>query len=460
MKPNSLSRLLLAWTSLLALLAAPASAADRKPNVIVILGDDMGYGDVGVHGCKDIPTPHMDSIARNGVRCSSGYVSGPYCSPTRAGLMTGRYQARFGHEFNEGQGTATFGLTLSETTFAQRMQEAGYATGAIGKWHLGSQPQFRPTSRGFDEFYGTLANTPFRNPLLLDSKAGPDPARVEDDKFYTTEAYAARAADFMKRNKDRPFFLYLPFNAVHTPLQAAQKYLDRFPAITDPLRKAMAAEMSAFDDAVGSVLAAVRELKLEEHTLIVFLSDNGGQRGQASDNRPLRDRKATTFEGGIRVPFFVQWKGRLPAGKVFDHPVIQLDILPTALAAAGVTARPEWKLDGVNLLPHLEGKTTAAPHANLYWRFGPQWAIRQGDWKLVAARDPDAQQPGLLQDLKVTAPLLFNLKDDIGESKDLAAANPEKAKALKAAWDAWNKELAPPAWLPQPQAAKKNRKNQ
>ena len=437
-------------------LSATAYAGERKPNVIVILADDLGYSDLGCQGGKDVPTPHIDSLATNGVRGLQSYVSCPYCSPTRAGLLTGRYQTRFGHEFNEGFGVREkFGLPLSEGTIAQRMKELGYATAAVGKWHLGYAPQFHPTKRGFDEFYGTLANTPFFSPTnFVDSRIAPEVRKVEDPNFYTTDAYAERIVDLVKKYKDQPFFLYLPFNACHVPIQATEKYLARFKNIEDKERRGYAAMLSAMDDAIGRLLATLRELKLEENTLLIFTSDNGGpmtKMGQnGSNNRPLKGQKGDTWEGGVRVPFLVQWKGKLPAGKTFQHPTIQLDILATAVAAAGGKIDPAWKLDGVNLLPYLSGTNTAKPHETLAWRFGPQWAIRQGDWKLVQGFDYAAKVQGPVYETKVTAPMLFDLANDPVESKDLAAQHPDRVKELRTAWEAWNKEMAQPLWLPIP----------
>ena len=264
--------------------------------------------------------------------------------------MTGRYQTRFGHEFNGGGGAGrsqSFGLILTETTVATRLRSLGYATCAIGKWHLGGRPQFLPMNRGFDEFYGTVANAPFFNPpYFLDSRISPEVHKVEDPGFYTTDAYAERAVDWLEKHKQEPFFLYLPFNAMHAPLQATQKCLDPFVHIQDEKRCTFAAMMSAKDGAVGRVLAKVREIGQEENTLVLYLSDNGGPTRQTtSRNNPLHGFKATTSEGGIRVPFMAQWKGKLPAGKVYDYPVIQLDILPTIIAAAGATAAPLRRLD-------------------------------------------------------------------------------------------------------------------
>ncbi|MGI8981140.1 MAG: sulfatase family protein [Pirellulaceae bacterium] len=446
----------------LAFMESVVFAADtpaKKPNIIIFLADDLGYGELGMQGNKEIPTPHIDSIAKAGVRFTSGYVSGPYCSPTRAGLMTGRYQTRFGHEFNEGAATpggSPFGLPLTEKTIANRFKEMGYATCAIGKWHLGRQPEFFPMHRGFDEFFGTVANSSFLNPQnFIDSRKGGQVTPIKDDTFYTTDAYRERAVDWIEKHKDQPYLLYLPFNAQHAPLQATEKYLARHAGIADEKRRIFAAMMSAMDDAIGAVLQKVRDLGQEENTLIFFLADNGGPTSQTtSKNTPLRGNKATTWEGGVRVPFAAQWKGHIPAGRTFDQPIIQLDILPTAISAAGGKIDPEWKLDGVNLLPHLTGEVDGnlgrlkPPHEALYWRFGQQWAVRHGDWKLVVSNEP------MNAARKDKPASLFNLAEDISESKDLAADQPEKVKELRALWEKWNAELQPPRWLPVPAAQK------
>jgi arylsulfatase A-like enzyme len=421
-----------------------AQAQQGKPNILVIVGDDMGYADIGVHGCKDIPTPHIDSIAKNGIRCTNGYVSGPYCSPTRAGLLTGRYQTRFGHEFNPGQAPKDdFGLSLKEITFAQRLRALGYATGMVGKWHLGFADRFHPMARGFQEYFGFLGGAhpyfPGKGVPILRGRSD------AMEKEYLTDAFGREAVAFIDRHKQEPFLLCLTFNAVHTPMQASEKYLQRFAAIPDETRRKYAAMMSAMDDAIGQVLAKLREAGLEENTLIFFISDNGGPtQANGSNNYPLRGVKATTWEGGIRVPWLVQWKGRLPAGKTYEPPVIQLDILPTAVTAAGGDVASERPLDGVNLLPFLESKQDGVPHNALFWRFGKQDAVRMGDWVLVQARGEKSKQ-------------LFNLREDIGQTKDLAAAQPERVRAMQTAWDEWNRGNVPATWK-EPAAAKKQLK--
>jgi len=431
-----------------------SAGPERKPNILIIVADDYGYADCGVQGCRDIPTPNIDSIAKNGIRCVNGYVSGPYCSPTRAGLLTGRYQQRFGHEFNPGPRTANddgeIGLSLKETTLPQRLKEAGYATGMVGKWHLGNSKEHHPLSRGFEEFYGFLGgahpylsfNTP-RNPVMRGREPITEPAGA-----YLTDVFGREANAFVDRHAAQPFFLYLAFNSVHTPMQATEKYLSRFPNL-EGKRRTYAAMTSAMDDAIGGVLETLRKKNLEENTLIFFISDNGGpETANASDNGPLRGQKAQTWEGGVHVPWFAQWKGKIPAGKTYDSPVIQLDIHPTAMAAAGVGMKKEWKLDGVNLLPYFREGKRGAPHDMLYWRFGPQMAIRMGDWKLVKAPTDGPPRGGRQGDATVDGAGLYNLKDDLGEQTDLASRQPERVRQLASAWTRWNEELAAPAFRP------------
>lgn len=415
-------------------------AAD-KPNIVLIVGDDMGYADVGFHGCQDIPTPHLDKLAAGGVKFTNGYVTGPYCSPTRAGLLTGRYQQRFGHEFNPGGGDQ--GMPVSEKTLADRLKGAGYKTALVGKWHLGSQPQFHPQARGFEEFFGFLggAHDYFADQGILHGNE-----QIKEDE-YLTDAFAREADAFIDKNKANPFFLYLAFNAVHTPMQADDPRLAKFASIKDKQRRTYAAMMSAMDDGIGRVIAKLKSAGLEKNTLVMFISDNGGPTMpgvtvNGSINKPLRGSKRTTLEGGVRVPFVIHWPGTLEPG-TFEQPAIQLDLHATTLAAAGVNATPDMKLDGVNLLPHLRGETKTPPHDALYWRFGTQTAIRLGDYKLVrydTTADLDDKP-------KTTSPAkLYDLKADIGESKDLAATMPDKVKELQAKWDVWNKDNINPVW--------------
>ncbi len=415
----------------------PVTTDGKRPNIVLIVADDQGYADIGVQGCKDIPTPNLDAIAGSGVRFTNGYVSCPVCAPTRAGLATGRYQQRFGFEMNPGpeqSASERFGLPLTEKTIAERLKAAGYVTGMVGKWHLGYKPGLHPLQRGFDEFFGFL---PGAHPYLQGPRAdafrilrGEEPV---DEKEYLTDAFKREALAFIDRHKKDTFFLYMPFNAVHSPLQATNKYLKRFPNIQDENRRTHAAMLSALDDAVGEIRGKLRETGLEENTLVFYHSDNGGPTpSTTSSNTPLRAFKGNVFEGGIRVPFMVTWKGKLPAGKVYDQPVISLDIHPTIMAAAGVQVPADAKLDGVNLIPYLTGEKSGPPHETLFWRYGPKWAVRHGDWKLLDNGDGRV--------------MLFNLKDDISELYDLAAKQPEKVAALRKLHTDWSKQLMPPQW--------------
>jgi arylsulfatase A-like enzyme len=413
-----------------------------KPNLVIFYSDDQGWGETGCYGNPEIPTPHIDSLAKNGVRFTQGYVAATYCSPSRAGLLTGRYPTRFGHEYNAVANKS--GLRLDQVTLANRLKDLGYATCCVGKWHLGNGMEYRPTKRGFDEFFGTLANTPFFQPKnFVDSRISDAVREVTDPNFYTTDAYAERSIDWLEKNKGQPWFLYLPFNAQHAPLQAPQKYLDRFPNISDEKRRLFAAMLSAQDDAVGRVLGKIRELGQEESTLIFYIADNGGPtQSTTSKNGGLRGFKMTTYEGGPRVPFISQWKGHWPSGLVYDAPVLNLDVLPTMVAAAGGKISNSDMLDGVDLAPFLTGGNKARPHETMYWRFGQQWAIRHGDLKLVVARGGSGK------------PELYDLAVDYSESKDLASSRPEDVQKLQAKWNAWNAEQAPPSAIDAPPNAK------
>jgi arylsulfatase A-like enzyme len=405
------------------LICASAFGADgRKPNVLIFYLDDMAYGDPACYGGKLAPTPHIDSLASNGVRFTDGYVSACVCAPSRVGLMTGRYQARSGHDSNEGD------LALGEVTLAQRMKEIGYTTGLVGKWHLGSGKETLPAARGFDFSIGSVGNLGnegvktgfFRGTELISSLEGAP---------ISSPVYAREACGFIERSQAGPWFLCMAFNAVHNPNVASQAVLDRFPQLKHRERD-YAASIAEADDAIGTVLGKLRSLGLEEDTLIFCISDNGDSSPYANQ-QGLRGHKWLLWEGGIRVPWLVQWKGRIAPGRVVSAPVIQLDVLPTSLAAANAELKPEWQVDGVNLLPLLEGKTEKPPRDALFWRFGPQFAVRQGDWKLVkAAKDME--------------PMLVNLANDRAEANDLSIAHADKRNELQTLWNQWNAPIPPP----------------
>jgi arylsulfatase A-like enzyme len=441
-----MSHRLLFSIALLAFLLSPfiLPAADtKKPNILLIVGDDMGYADVGFHGGKEIPTPNLDALAKSGVRCTNGYVTAPYCSPSRAGLLSGRYQTRFGHEFNADE--ITDGLPLTETTLASRLKSAGYATGVVGKWHLGHAEKFQPQNRGFNEFFGFLPSQHdyFNDAGLL---RGTQPV---EEKEYLTDAFGREAVSFIERHKSEPWFLYLAFNAVHTPMQADDARLKKFEHISDTKRRTYAAMMTALDENIGRVTKKLTELGLADNTLITFNNDNGGPTmpstaTNGSINTPLRGSKRTTLEGGIRVPFLVSWPGHIQPG-VYDKPVITLDFTATMLAAAGIKPEASWKQEGTDLVPYLSGQNSARPHETLYWRFGRQMAIRDGDYKLVRY-DMNADTLTGAPNQPTSPPRLYNLADDIGEAHDLAATMPDKLKQLDDKYNAWNKDNVPPLW--------------
>lgn len=413
---------------LIFLCSVTAAFAAPKPNVLVFYLDDMGWAQPGCYGGKLAATPNIDAIAASGVRFTDGYSSGCVCSPGRVGLLTGRYQARTGHDSNPNRPGRD--LPLSETTMAQRMKALGYSTGIVGKWHLGdSAPEFMPAARGFDFSVGTVGNLGegngpsfYRGKELLKELPGAP---------ITSPVYAREATGFIEANKDQPWFLHLSFNAVHSPIVASPSWLEKFKHL-DKRQQAYAAVAAEADEAIGTVMAKLRELKLEENTLIFIISDNGGASPQA-EMGGLRGRKWFVWEGGVRVSWIAAWKGRIPAGRVSSEPVIQIDVLPTALAAAGAEVKPEWQLDGANLLPLLEGQAEKLAPRALYFRFGVQYAVREGDWKLVKAS-------------KAMPPMLVNLATDRGEQTDLTAQHPEKAQALQSLFDRWSATMQPPRW--------------
>jgi arylsulfatase A-like enzyme len=438
-----LNKFLLPLSLCLLAFSTPAQA-QQKPNIIVILADDLGYGDVSFNGSlTDDSTPNIDSIAQNGALCTNGYITHPFCSPSRAALLTGRYQQRFGHE-NQPDGDPSnprLGLPASEVLLPQLLKPAGYVCGAIGKWHLGYTPNFRPLSRGFDEFFGFLAGaSPYYNAKLFRNQT------TITETSYLTDAFTREAVSFINRHAIQPFFLYLAYNAVHAPYDIPPStYMNRVANITDSKRRIYAAMVTALDDGVGQILQALQTNRILDNTIVFFLSDNGAPQQSFTRNTPLRGYKLDTLEGGIRVPYAVQWPGHL-SHAVYSEPVSSLDIVATATAAAGVSLPSDRPYDGLDILPYLTGQQNA-PERTLFWRWfglgksGPPgsldtiWAVRSGPMKLVLER-AKVDQP----------PALYDLPNDIGEARNLASTRPSEVDALNQLYANWNTELIFPLW--------------
>jgi arylsulfatase A-like enzyme len=432
--------------SLLFLLGGTVSklpAQVTPPNIVIILADDLGYGDVAFDDCPDFDTPHIDSLVISGVRCSNGYSPHPFCAPSRAGLLTGRYQQRFGFENNSAldPDNDRLGLPLTETLLPALLKPAGYYCGAIGKWHLGSSNPFHPMARGFDTFYGFLDGaSAYTNAVVLD-----DYTTVTEPE-YLTDAFTREALSFIDAHAGTPFFLYLAYNAPHSPKYAPQEYLDRVPGIADPSRKTHAAMMIALDDGVGAVIQSLASHSILNNTLIIFLSDNGAPNVTYVRNIPFRGYKFDTLEGGIHVPFALRWDGHLPAGTVFEPPVTALDLVPTIAAAAGITLPTDRVYDGLDLTPYIHG-TEVMPERTLFWRFfglGPTGppnskntllAVRKGPLKLVVSAAASTLPPEL-----------YNLVNDVGETENLAAAQPSDVAVLSQAYADWNLEMIAPVF--------------
>ena len=461
--------------------AAKQKADNQKPNVIVIMADDLGYTDVSTYGnFRLFQTPYIDQIAKDGVLFTQGYVTAPICAPSRAGLMTGRYQNRFGFEYLDqpkmrAQGVS-YGIAPSEQTLADALRSSGYHTGLIGKWHLGSEKGFYPTDRGFDEFYGWLSgSTPYIDQtrpdvVFFDLSAqeaavnanrtdkekppvkdwtrrkgeevvlsGAERTLVDNMDVYLTDDLAEKASSFITRNKSAPFFLYLSFSAPHVPLQVTRKYYDRFGHIKDEKTRIYAAMISALDDGVGRVLTTLKDQGLDENTIVIFISDNGcnGQAGVCLCE-PLNGVKQSHYEGGMRVPYMMRWPARLKPGQVYDKPVSVLDIFPTAVMASGQSFKSGNPLDGVDLLPYLQrvkGKTVKneLPHPELYWLRRPQATIIHDGFKLWVSDDDQVK-------------LLFDLKNDPGEKQNLYTARPEKVAELNQRLTGFREQMPEPLW--------------
>jgi len=415
-----------------AALSIACSPADSRPNLVLILADDLGYRDVSIHG-GGIPTPEIDQLAASGVRFTQAYSTSSVCAPSRAAILTGRYQNRFGFEFNlleaaQAEAVAP-GLPTSETTLAELLSGAGYKSAIIGKWHLGLASRFSPLSRGFDEFFGSLwSSLPY---FPADKKRrvlirGHQP-HVEDE--YLTDAFTREAVDFIARNRDDPFFLFLSYTAPHTPMQATRESMKGCGAWRGSRRR-YCGMVRSLDHGVGRVLRALREHGIEDETLVVFTNDNGGASNNSADNRPLRGFKGGMYEGGLRVPMMMRWGGRIAEGTIYAAPVSTLDIFATFLAAAGA-ASPPRPIDGVDLLPFLSDPASGTPHPSLFWRRGPRSAVRVDDWKLV-------RRGASLE--------LFNLASDPRERLDLSARDPRRVEALERAYAAWQSEMVQPSW--------------
>ncbi len=454
---------------------AESTEVDPRPNIVLIIADDLGYGETGMMGNTEIPTPHIDALAADGVRCTSGYVTASYCSPSRAGIFAGRHQARFGYDMNP-TGKKNLlpqaGLPESETTFVKRLADAGYATGLMGKWHLGTTKTKHPIRRGFDEFYGFLHEGHFYVPgppykgvltMLRDKsvEAGKrvreknvirgnyapmnEPAYDADNPIlqgekeiveadYLTDAITDQAVDFIGKHSDDPFCLVVSYNAVHSPLQGKQEDVQALRRIKNIQRRIFAGMLVALDRGVGRVREALQEQGLTRRTLVVFVSDNGGPTKElTSSNAPLRGGKGSLYEGGIRVPMVWSLPGRLPAGRVEERPVLSLDIAATALDLAGLP--PDEQADGESLLGWIDGLTRDHPHDQLYWRMpGGKMAFRSGNWKIVRPKQGEPLE-------------LYHLAGDIGESRNLVGQQPEKMKELVNQWLAIDSQMAEPIAL-------------
>ena len=406
-------------------------AADSRPNVVFILCDDLGYGDLSCYGAPDIRTPHLDQLARDGVRLTNCYSNGSVCTPTRAALMTGRYQQRVGLEWAIGPGLKEPGLPVAETSLARMLRDNGYATGLVGKWHLGYQPEFSPNAHGFDYFFGIKSgNVDHYSHREINGEADLyENDQVVERAGYMTDLITERAASFIDNHGAVPFFLYVAYNTVHWPFQPPGKPDDIRSRETwfQGTRTDYARMVEHMDQSVGAILQALDRQGLTERTLVVFTSDNGGER--LSRMEPLAHRKGTLWEGGIRVPGIVRWPGRVPAEQESDQPVITMDFTASILAATGTKPSPNRPLDGIDVLPILAGEQSLVDRA-FFWRIDradrKQQAVRVGNWKYL--RDGGIE-------------LLFDLSQDAGERHDLAFAQPERLNQLRQLLLEWGQEM-------------------
>ena len=433
------------------LLASCLDQEKMHPNIIVIISDDQGYADVGFHGSKEIITPNIDRIANNGVVFSEGYVSYAVCSPSRAGLITGRYQNRFGYTRNIllAPKDSLMGLPLTEQTLPDVLNNVDYKTKAIGKWHLGAHESLVPERRGFDEFFGFIigGHRYFPEDLTLNDLTEArsqmdgyitriyDNGKRIDTKKYLTEELSDNAVKFIEENSDNPFFLYLSYNAPHTPLQATEKDLERNMHIEIEKRRIYAAMVSSMDDGIGLILDKLEEKKISDNTIVIFFSDNGGVEWyNFSDNGVLRGIKGDFFEGGIRVPFVMQWPKKIKAGITYDKPIISLDVFATVASAASAEKHINNEIDGVDLLPYLTGNNSGLPHKYLYWQ--------NRDKDIDVVRDERYKYLRIKND-----EYIFDLKNDIGEETNIINSSKPIYDRLKSQFKEWEKNMTDPVFL-------------
>ncbi|GIR72892.1 MAG: N-acetylgalactosamine-6-sulfatase [Flammeovirgaceae bacterium] len=424
---------------------------NKPPNVIVIISDDQGYADVGFHGSNEIFTPNIDRIAKNGVVFSEGYVSYAVCSPSRAGLITGRYQNRFGYSRNIllAPNDSLMGLPLSEQTLPDVLNNVDYKTKAIGKWHLGAHKSLVPEKRGFDEFFGFLigGHRYFPEDLTLNDLTEArrqmdgyitkiyDNGKRINTKKYLTEELSDNAVKFIEDNSDNPFFLYLSYNAPHTPLQATTKDLERNKHIDIEKRQTYAAMVSSMDDGIGLILDKLEQKNIFENTIVFFFSDNGGVEWyNFSDNGPLRGIKGDFFEGGIRVPFAMQWPNKIEPGTIYDKPIIALDIFATVVSAAKAEKHIKNEIDGVNLIPYLSGNKPGSPHEYLYWKNPDKDidVIRDDRYKYLRIKNDE---------------YIFDLKNDISEESNIIDLSKPIYDRLKSQFKLWEKDMIDPVFM-------------
>jgi arylsulfatase A-like enzyme len=461
-----------------------------QPNILLITVDDLGMADCSLYGEGEIQTPNLDKLGSEGVIFENAYVTSPVCAPSRAALITGRYQHRFGFEFTmhdrylrnqleyfgfryfidsepwvakwtdevpDREAIMNQGLPVSEITLAELLKKHGYKTGITGKWHLGWGSDRLPSAFGFDEQYGFFMShslyAPEGTPGIVDQKIDEDWTdpyiwggqrkgphaihrnnKVIEEPGYLTDRITDESIDFIDQHREEPFFLWVSYTAPHTPLQAPQEHVDKFKDIEDPVKRVYRAMISSLDDNLGRLMDHLSSQGLDENTLVFLISDNGGaEYTLTTDNGNYQGGKNTEFEGGVKVPMLARWTGVLPEGKRFDHMVSAMDIFTTSAAAANATTMPGMDIDGVNLLPYLSDSITLPPHDYLFWQRGQSKAVRNNTWKLV------------INDYSGDT-LLFNMKDGKYETQNLAPSKPGIVRDLKEAYISWTSVHADPIW--------------